>query len=67
MKTNLNQHKPHNYPLYSIHSDFDSFILYNDGDIGKQISNLDNNVDKIEEDKTVMVEPVGYVLYSLHE
>jgi hypothetical protein len=26
------QEKPHNYPLYSAHSDLDSFILYNDGD-----------------------------------
>jgi hypothetical protein len=29
------QDKTYNYPLYSIHSDLDSFILYNDGDIGK--------------------------------
>jgi hypothetical protein len=34
------QHKPHNYPLYFVHSDHDSFILYNDGYIIKQISNL---------------------------
>ena len=26
------QEKPHNYPLYSAHSDLDSFILYNNGD-----------------------------------
>jgi ribonuclease HI len=26
------QERPHNYPLYSTHSDLDSFILYNDGD-----------------------------------
>jgi hypothetical protein len=26
------QEKTHNYPLYSTHSDLDSFILYNDGD-----------------------------------
>jgi hypothetical protein len=26
------QEKPHNYPLYSAHSDLDSFILYTDGD-----------------------------------
>jgi ribonuclease HI len=51
------QDKPHNYPLYYVHSDLDSFILYNDGDIGKQIANLENDVYKIEEDKTVMVEP----------
>jgi ribonuclease HI len=32
------QEKPHNYPLYSAHSDLDSFILYNDGDTGEQIT-----------------------------
>ena len=50
------QDKPHNYPLYYVHSDLDSFILYNDGDIRKQIVNLKNDVYKIEEDKIVMVE-----------
>jgi hypothetical protein len=32
------QEKPHNYSLYSIHSDLDSFILYNDGDMDSQIA-----------------------------
>lgn len=27
------QGSPQNYPLYYVHSDLDSFILYNDGDI----------------------------------
>jgi hypothetical protein len=32
------QEKPHNYPLYSAHSYLDSFILYNDDDMGEQIT-----------------------------
>jgi hypothetical protein len=33
------QEKPHNYPLYFAHSDLDSFILYNDGELeGKPLS-----------------------------
>jgi len=32
------QEKPDNYPLYSAHSDLDSFILYNDSDMGEQIT-----------------------------
>jgi hypothetical protein len=35
-----NQEKPHNYPLYSVHSDLDSFILYNDDDTGEKIAQL---------------------------
>jgi hypothetical protein len=34
------QEKPHNYPLYSTHSDLDSFILYNDGDMGEKDTQL---------------------------
>jgi hypothetical protein len=34
------QEKPHNYPLYSAHSDLNSFILYNDGDFEEQIAQL---------------------------
>jgi hypothetical protein len=34
------QEKPHNYPLYSAHSDLDSFILYNDGDTEDQDTQL---------------------------
>jgi hypothetical protein len=30
------QEKPLNYPLYSAHSELDSFILYNDGDTGEK-------------------------------
>jgi hypothetical protein len=38
-----NQEKPHNYPLYSAHFDLDSFILYNDGDTGEQIAQLEKD------------------------
>ena len=31
------QEKPHNYPLYSVHFDLDSFILYNDENINEQV------------------------------
>jgi hypothetical protein len=34
------QDKPHNYPLYYVKPNLDSFILYNDGGMGKQIANL---------------------------
>jgi hypothetical protein len=37
------QEKPHNYPLYSAHSDLDSFILYNDGDMEEQIAQLEED------------------------
>ena len=32
-----NWDKPNNTPIYSIHSNLDSFILYNESDINKQI------------------------------
>ena len=32
------QDKPHNYHVFSIHSYFDTFILYNDGDINTQVT-----------------------------
>jgi ribonuclease HI len=38
-----NQEKPHNYPLYFAHSDLDSFILYNDSDVGEQIPQLEED------------------------
>jgi hypothetical protein len=57
------QEKPNNYPLYSVHSDLESFILYNDGDMERQIANLEDDVYNLEEnktspkeDKTVMVQ-----------
>jgi hypothetical protein len=45
------QEKPHNYPLYSVHSDLDSFILYNDGDMESQIAQLEDDVYNLEESK----------------
>jgi hypothetical protein len=57
------QEKPHNYPLYSVHSDLDSFILYNDGNMERQIANLEDDVYNLgenkatpEEDKTVIIQ-----------
>jgi hypothetical protein len=43
------QEKPHNYPLYSAHSDLDSFILYNDGDAEDQDTQLRENVANQDE------------------
>jgi hypothetical protein len=47
------QEKPHNYPLYSVHSDLDSFILYNDGDLDSQIAQLEDDVSGLEESKAI--------------
>ena len=43
------QEKPHNYPLYSAHSDLDSFILYNDGDMEEQDTQLMEDVSSQDE------------------
>ena len=43
------QEKPHNYPLYSAHSDLDSFILYNDGDMEEQDTQLMEDTSSQEE------------------
>jgi ribonuclease HI len=45
------QEKPHKYPLYYVHSDLDSFILYNDGDMESQIAQLEDDVYNLEESK----------------
>jgi hypothetical protein len=37
------QEKPHNYPMYSAHSYLDSFILYNNGNVGEQITQLEED------------------------
>jgi hypothetical protein len=50
------QYKPHNYPLYSFHLEIDSFILYNDGDMERQMTNLENDVYNIEENTTTFEE-----------
>jgi hypothetical protein len=43
------QEKPHNYPLYSAHSDLDSFILYHDSKAEEQDTQMteeDNNLNE---------------------
>jgi len=47
------QEKPHNYPLYSTHSDLDSFILYNDGGLEGQIAQLEHDSPDLKEDKAI--------------
>jgi hypothetical protein len=48
------QENPHNYPLYSTHSDLDSFILYNDGDLDEQIAQLEDDTLDQKEDKELL-------------
>jgi ribonuclease HI len=48
------QEKPHNYPLYSTHSDLDSFILYNDGDFEEQIAQMEDDAPDPKDDKVVV-------------
>jgi hypothetical protein len=43
------QEKPHNYPLYSAHSNLDLFILYNDGDTEEQDTQLMEDVSSQDE------------------
>ena len=38
----ISQEKPHSYPLYSIHTDLDSFILFNDAEMEAKFG---NNID----------------------
>jgi hypothetical protein len=45
------QEKPHNYPLYSAHSDLDSFILYNDGDTEEQDTQVMKDTSGQDEDQ----------------
>lgn len=35
------QEKPNNYPLYSVHLDMDSFILYNDICLEEEVSDME--------------------------
>ena len=48
------QEKPHNYPLYSAHSDLDSFILYNDGDTGEQDTQLGEDASSPDEGQVII-------------
>jgi hypothetical protein len=50
------QEKTHNYPLYSAHSDIDSFILYNDDDMGDQIAQLEEDAFDLNEDQEITKE-----------
>jgi hypothetical protein len=50
------QDRPHNYPLYSVHSDLDSFILYNDGNIQEQVPNQNTELCHTEECQTLISE-----------
>jgi hypothetical protein len=47
------QDKPHNYLLYSAHSDVDSFILYNDGDTGEKIAQLEEDIFDLKEGQEI--------------
>ena len=47
------QEKSRNYPLYYVHSNLDSFILYNDGDMDSQIAQLEDDVCNLEESKAI--------------
>jgi hypothetical protein len=47
------QEEPHNYPLYSTHSNLDSFILYNDGGLEEQIAQLEDDTPDLKEYKAI--------------
>ena len=48
------QERPHNYPLYSAHSDLDSFILYNDGDMEEQDTQLEEDMLDLKEGQGII-------------
>jgi hypothetical protein len=48
------QEKPHNYPLYSTHYDLDSFILYNDGDMGEPNPQLVEDTSSLDEGQEII-------------
>jgi hypothetical protein len=48
------QEKPNNYPLYSAHSDLHFFILYNNGDTGEQIIQLEEDTSGLDEGQEVV-------------
>jgi hypothetical protein len=48
------QEKLHNYPLYSTHSDLDYFILYNDGDMGEQDTQLGEDTSSLDEGQEII-------------
>ena len=50
------QERPNNTPLYSIHSDLDSFILCNEEDIDEQGSEIKTNLDIPQQSNQTMHE-----------
>jgi hypothetical protein len=48
------QENPHNYPLYFAHSNLDSFILYNDGDLEEQIAQLEDDAPNPKDAKAAV-------------
>jgi len=50
------QENPHNYPLYYFHSDLDSFMLYNDGDLDNQIAQLEDVAPDLQKDQGITEE-----------
>jgi hypothetical protein len=68
------QEKLHNYPLYSTHSDLDTFILYNDGDteekdtqLMEDLSGQDEGPENIEvaQMKNVITEELSVDFWSM--
>ena len=49
------QDRPNNHPLYSVHSDLDSFILYNNEGIEVKLPNLETDLCEMEENKIDIV------------
>ena len=43
------QDNPKNTPLYSIHSDLDSFIFYNEDEINEQVDEKEKEKDLLEQ------------------
>jgi hypothetical protein len=58
------QEKPHNYPLYSAHSDMDSFILYNDDDMEEQIAQLEEDTLDLKEGQEISEEKGKEIVIS---
>jgi hypothetical protein len=58
------QEKTHNYPLYSVHYDLDSFILYNNGYMERKIANLEDDVYNLEERKATPKEDKMMIIQS---
>ena len=45
----INLHRPNNTSIYSIHSNLDSFILYNEDDINEQVNEKEEEQDLSEQ------------------